>query len=801
MLVAAGGALGQPQGPTRQPGLGPCATPHPAPGPEGFYTTNVWPGGTVYYTFHAQVTQAERQQMLGAWAIISSVANVQFVPWSGEPNYILVQYSTIANTSFSSSIGMALAPQTLNITPSHWSAPGWLMHETLHALGLYHEHQRADRDTFVELHPSVANTSNYWIINNPPVPQTLNIDGPYDFSSLMHYRGAVLSDDRTITVREPWRRAWQWGIGTASFPQATLSNGDRWALYTLYPGPIAPSPRAFALLSPTSAALVGTGWVPQFTWQASEGATGYRLQVDDSPAFDSPMISVDLPATQTSYSHSGPLTPQRLYWWRATASNAVGETESYPFRSSNFYTASGFPMILCVDDTAPVGGDGTSWETALRDLGAATEIAYASDAAVTQIRVAQGVYTPDFGSGDRTLSFYLSEGCEVRGGYAGYGAPQPDARDIDAYETILSGDLNADDGPGFTNISDNSHHVVVSAFNPPSTLLEGFTIRSANSNLRPDVLAMGGGIVVDAGAPTIRRCRLVGNHADAGGGGLAVMYSDADPWIEECAFQANRAGGASTPGGGGIAVLHGLGRVINCSFVGNTANGGGAARLWGAAPQFVNTLFAANAATAFGGGAFVVTGASQPVLVNCTVVGNTAPAPSGGVRVDAGSSASISNSILWSNTPDQVTGGTTISYSNVQGGAPTGSGNISQSPLFVAAGLHAYALAAGSPGIDAGSNAAVLAGVTTDLAGNPRFMDDPCMTNTGAGTPPLVDIGAYEYRLYADCNLSGMLTIADFGCFQSKFAAGDPYADCNQSSTLTIADFGCFQSAFAAGCP
>ncbi len=54
---------------------------------------------------------------------------------------------------------------------------------------------------------------------------------------------------------------------------------------------------------------------------------------------------------------------------------------------------------------------------------------------------------------------------------------------------------------------------------------------------------------------------------------------------------------------------------------------------------------------------------------------------------------------------------------------------------------------------------------------------------------------------YPDCNGSGGLTIADFGCFQAKFAGGDPYADCNSSGTLTIADFGCFQSKFASGCP
>ncbi len=54
---------------------------------------------------------------------------------------------------------------------------------------------------------------------------------------------------------------------------------------------------------------------------------------------------------------------------------------------------------------------------------------------------------------------------------------------------------------------------------------------------------------------------------------------------------------------------------------------------------------------------------------------------------------------------------------------------------------------------------------------------------------------------YPDCNQSGNLTIADFGCFQAAFAGGNMYADCNASGTLTIADFGCFQAAFAAGCP
>lgn len=54
---------------------------------------------------------------------------------------------------------------------------------------------------------------------------------------------------------------------------------------------------------------------------------------------------------------------------------------------------------------------------------------------------------------------------------------------------------------------------------------------------------------------------------------------------------------------------------------------------------------------------------------------------------------------------------------------------------------------------------------------------------------------------YADCNGDAQLTVADFGCFQSRFAGGDSYADCDHNGQLTIADFACFQSAFVAGCP
>jgi hypothetical protein len=75
----------------------------------------------------------------------------------------------------------------------------------------------------------------------------------------------------------------------------------------------------------------------------------------------------------------------------------------------------------------------------------------------------------------------------------------------------------------------------------------------------------------------------------------------------------------------------------------------------------------------------------------------------------------------------------------------------------------------------------------------------------GAGVGP-TNLAAYDnFKVakfcYPDCNGDGVLGLADFGCFQTKFALGDPYADCNGDGILGLADFGCFQTKFALGCP
>lgn len=119
---------------------------------------------------------------------------------------------------------------------------------------------------------------------------------------------------------------------------------------------------------------------------------------------------------------------------------------------------------LYVDDDAAPGGNGNTWNTAFQYLQDALAAASASGGTVTEIRVAAGTYKPDQGQdqtpGDREATFQLLDGLALKGSYAGIGAPDPNARDIEAHETILSGDLAGNDGPDFTNNAENSYHLI-----------------------------------------------------------------------------------------------------------------------------------------------------------------------------------------------------------------------------------------------------------------------------------------------------------------------------------------------------
>ena len=152
--------------------------------------------------------------------------------------------------------------------------------------------------------------------------------------------------------------------------------------------------------------------------------------------------------------------------------------------------------IIYVDQNATGDDSGSSWEHANPSLQAELLAAVSGD----QILVARGTYKA---GANRSDTFQLKTGVEILGGYAGALEVDPSVRNINAYTTILSGDINGDDGLDFSNYDENCYHIVNGSSTNETAILDGFTITDGNADGSfPN--NYGGGLYNKAGSPTIR---------------------------------------------------------------------------------------------------------------------------------------------------------------------------------------------------------------------------------------------------------------------------------------------------------
>jgi len=259
-----------------------------------------------------------------------------------------------------------------------------------------------------------------------------------------------------------------------------------------------------------------------------------------------------------------------------------------------------------------------------------------------------------------------------------------------------------------------------------------------NCTFEGNTASRGGGMTNTSNSdPTVTYCTFTGNTATQRGGG---MYNEdsSSPTVTACAFDGNTA----DQDGGGMYNFLSSPTVTDCRFSGNIAGGDGGGIYSSASdPIVTNCTFSGNTSGSLGGGMANIGG--SPTVVNCTFIGNVATFNGGGM-FNIINSPTVTNCILWGDSPEEISGGTpTVTYSDVQGGFP-GTGNIDADPLFVDPDNGDLHLQPGSPCIDAADNTAVPQDLTTDLDGNPRFLDVPETPDTGNGTLPIVDMGAYE---------------------------------------------------------
>ncbi len=306
-------------------------------------------------------------------------------------------------------------------------------------------------------------------------------------------------------------------------------------------------------------------------------------------------------------------------------------------------------------------------------------------------------------------------------------------------------------------------------------------------------LSGGGMYNTDNSSPTVSYCTFTSNHATEGGG----LYNfQADSIVSHCTFTANTAIGESFAVGGGMLNYICGATIRDCTFTDNFAEFGGGAvynegdttsmtrctfrnniadgegQGWGGAilngyfgsPLIENCLMQGNLARR-GGGVFNMTFVYASI-VNCTIVGNRSTDIGGGGGIDEfeGSDTQFINCVIWHNIPTAIEGGPVyVRRCCVEGGyGNPEDDNLDALPGFMmppgpgidlewATSDDSYGelrLGIGSPCIDAGDNTALPMSVSVDLAGNPRFKNDPNSPDVGVpdGIRPIVDIGAYEFQ-------------------------------------------------------
>lgn len=345
--------------------------------------------------------------------------------------------------------------------------------------------------------------------------------------------------------------------------------------------------------------------------------------------------------------------PVRKSLWNRLAAGRGGSNRLLPVcltlvAFTAFAPTAATQTIWHVDDDAPAGGNGESWDQPFKFLQDALAAASPGD----EIRVAQGIYYPDSsenhptGTGDRAATFSLIATVKIRGGYAGLGSGRPNDRDPDHFVSVLCGDI------GLPLIADdNSFHVTTvgkDVAEPP--VLDGFTICDGYANgpaydsagaglycqgtvhllncvFRENQARSGGGLFADDAQATMTGCAFIRNTAEQGGGGADIR--DGHGILIDCEFIENQA-----YYGGGLCAWHGTTFLIDCQVLDNNAARGGGVHASFQDLFAHSCIFGGNIASAMGGGLFHE--GRNPLFISCKFGGNYAGVSGGGLHNDYG---------------------------------------------------------------------------------------------------------------------------------------------------------------------
>jgi len=411
----------------------------------------------------------------------------------------------------------------------------------------------------------------------------------------------------------------------------------------------------------------------------------------------------NVPATATLNTILPASLPPGTYYvgWIIDPNNSVPDTDksnNVAYKSTPLLrVVNSSQSIVYVDAGAHGANDGSTWKNAFTSLQDALAMAVSG----REIRVARGLYTPDQGlgitRGSREAGFTLISGITVSGGYAGVSAPDPNARNVQAYATVLSGDLRANDLPVAdpcnlwkeASRTDNSRHVLTLMGKDLTTILDGVQVTggyafgpTATASVSGDL--QGAGLIMLGGSLTVRNCTFSGNWASGDGGALYVANGRLE--LTDCTFRANGAGThvGQSRGTGGAIRSDGSSQMTlaRCKFQSNFAGvQGGAFDNDKGSAVLTWCSFLRNSAGSAGGGA-LWNSEGRVNLAGCILNGNRSDQSGGAITNGWTGTLSAANCCLYANHSkvqagaiDNTSGGKTALWNctlaaNRQDGSP-----------------------------------------------------------------------------------------------------------------------------------
>jgi hypothetical protein len=175
-----------------------------------------WPDGVVPYVI---ASEAVRERVEGAIAHWQERTPFQFIQRTVEAGYISFE----EQDGCWSRVGHHGTKQVISLGPG--CGLGAAIHEIGHALGLWHEQSRSDRDDFIEI--VTENIDPDFIHNFDKHIQDGKDLGKYDHGSIMHYPATAFSINGKPTIRAKG--------GQPIGQREGLSEGDINAMRLMYP--------------------------------------------------------------------------------------------------------------------------------------------------------------------------------------------------------------------------------------------------------------------------------------------------------------------------------------------------------------------------------------------------------------------------------------------------------------------------------------------------------------------------------------------------------------------------------------